>query len=72
MKPCWCQARHCEQRGHGDLVVAIICQPAADRIVAEAGPGDFIYVPPYVPHQEIVELAASHGRQRQRRSSSSP
>jgi uncharacterized RmlC-like cupin family protein len=21
--------------------------------VAEAGPGDFIYVPPYVPHQEI-------------------
>jgi uncharacterized RmlC-like cupin family protein len=26
-----------------------------DRIeyVAEAGPGDFIYVPPYVPHQEI-------------------
>jgi uncharacterized RmlC-like cupin family protein len=26
-----------------------------DRLefVAEAGPGDFIYVPPYVPHQEI-------------------
>ena len=23
------------------------------NIVAEAGPGDFIYVPPYVPHQEI-------------------
>ena len=21
--------------------------------VAEAGPGDFIYIPPYVPHQEI-------------------
>jgi uncharacterized RmlC-like cupin family protein len=21
--------------------------------IAEAGPGDFIYVPPYVPHQEI-------------------
>jgi uncharacterized RmlC-like cupin family protein len=21
--------------------------------VAEVGPGDFIYVPPYVPHQEI-------------------
>lgn len=21
--------------------------------VAEAGPGDFIFVPPYVPHQEI-------------------
>ena len=24
--------------------------------VAEAGPGDFIYVPPYVPHQEINAL----------------
>jgi uncharacterized RmlC-like cupin family protein len=26
-----------------------------DRLefVSEAGPGDFIYVPPYVPHQEI-------------------
>ncbi len=23
------------------------------EIVAEAGPGDFIYVPPFVPHQEI-------------------
>jgi len=23
------------------------------QFVAEAGPGDFIYVPPYVPHQEI-------------------
>src|SRR3954470_24179918 len=23
----------------------------------EAGPGDFIYVPPYVPHQEINALA---------------
>ncbi len=23
------------------------------ELVAEAGPGDFIYVPPYVPHQEI-------------------
>ena len=21
--------------------------------IAEAGPGDFIYVPPFVPHQEI-------------------
>src|SRR5271166_1002052 len=31
-----------------------------DRLeyVAEAGPGDFIYVPPYVPHQEIN--ASSH------------
>jgi uncharacterized RmlC-like cupin family protein len=24
----------------------------------EAGPGDFIYVPPYVPHQEINALAS--------------
>ena len=23
------------------------------EFVAEAGPGDFIFVPPYVPHQEI-------------------
>lgn len=23
------------------------------EFVAEAGPGDFIYVPPYVPHQEL-------------------
>ena len=23
------------------------------QFVAEAGPGDFIFVPPYVPHQEI-------------------
>ena len=23
------------------------------EFVAEAGPGDFVYVPPYVPHQEI-------------------
>ena len=26
--------------------------------LAEAGPGDFIYVPPYVPHQEINAEAA--------------
>jgi uncharacterized RmlC-like cupin family protein len=25
--------------------------------MAEAGPGDFIFVPPYVPHQEINALA---------------
>ncbi len=29
------------------------------EFTAEAGPGDFIYVPPYVPHQEIN---ASRGR----------
>lgn len=30
-----------------------------DRLefVAEAGPGDFIFVPPYVPHQEINAIA---------------
>jgi uncharacterized RmlC-like cupin family protein len=27
------------------------------EFVAEAGPGDFIFVPPYVPHQEINALA---------------
>jgi uncharacterized RmlC-like cupin family protein len=26
------------------------------QYVAEAGPGDFIFVPPYVPHQEINAL----------------
>jgi uncharacterized RmlC-like cupin family protein len=31
-----------------------------DRLefIAEAGPGDFIYVPPYVPHQEINASSA--------------
>jgi uncharacterized RmlC-like cupin family protein len=46
---------------HGELeTVLYIVQGRArfrwgDRLefVAEAGPGDFIYVPPYVPHQEI-------------------
>jgi uncharacterized RmlC-like cupin family protein len=28
------------------------------EFVAEAGPGDFIYVPPYVPHQEINASAS--------------
>ena len=27
------------------------------EFVAEAGPGDFIFVPPYVPHQEINALS---------------
>ena len=33
----------------------IIMDRWGDRLefVAEAGPGDFIYVPPFVPHQEI-------------------
>lgn len=46
---------------HGALesVIYIVSGKARMRwgekleFVAEAGPGDFIYVPPYVPHQEI-------------------
>jgi uncharacterized RmlC-like cupin family protein len=46
---------------HGDLesVIYVVTGRARMRwgehleYVAEAGPGDFIYVPPYVPHQEI-------------------
>src|SRR5689334_6883732 len=46
---------------HGDLesVIYVVYGRARMRwgdhleYVAEAGPGDFIYVPPYVPHQEI-------------------
>lgn len=46
---------------HGELetVIYIIRGHARFRwgekleFVVEAGPGDFIYVPPYVPHQEI-------------------
>ena len=46
---------------HGDLesVIYVVRGRARMRWVealeftAEAGPGDFIYVPPYVPHQEI-------------------
>jgi uncharacterized RmlC-like cupin family protein len=46
---------------HGDLesIIYIISGKARMRwgekleYVAEAGPGDFIFVPPYVPHQEI-------------------
>ena len=46
---------------HGELesVIYVIRGRARMRwgesleFVAEAGPGDFIYVPPYVPHQEI-------------------
>ncbi|HET6971065.1 MAG TPA: cupin domain-containing protein [Phenylobacterium sp.] len=50
---------------HGPLesVIYIVSGRARMRwgdnleFVAEAGPGDFIYVPPYVPHQEINALA---------------
>ena len=46
---------------HGELesVIYVVSGRArmrwGDRLefVAEAGPGDFIYVPPFVPHQEI-------------------
>ena len=46
---------------HGALesVIFVVCGRARMRwgerldFVAEAGPGDFIFIPPYVPHQEI-------------------
>ena len=46
---------------HGELESVIFVVRGRARMrwgerlefVAEAGPGDFIYVPPYVPHQEI-------------------
>lgn len=45
--------------GHLESIIYIVRGHARMRwgehleFVAEAGPGDFIYVPPYVPHQEI-------------------
>ncbi|HXF60898.1 MAG TPA: cupin domain-containing protein [Caldilineaceae bacterium] len=45
--------------GHLESVIYVVQGRARMRwgeqleYVAEAGPGDFIYVPPYVPHQEI-------------------
>jgi len=49
---------------HGELesVIYVVSGKARMRwgenleFTAEAGPGDFIYVPPYVPHQEINAL----------------
>ena len=46
---------------HGDLESVIYVVEGVARLrwgdklefVAEAGPGDFIYIPPFVPHQEI-------------------
>jgi uncharacterized RmlC-like cupin family protein len=46
---------------HGELesVIYVVsgraCMRWGERLeyVADAGPGDFIYVPPYVPHQEM-------------------
>ncbi len=48
--------------GHVESVIYIVRGRARMRwgerleFTAEAGPGDFIYVPPYVPHQEINAL----------------
>jgi len=45
--------------GHLESVIFVVSGRARMRwgekleFVAEAGPGDFIFVPPYVPHQEI-------------------
>ena len=45
--------------GHLESVIYVVKGQARMRwgeqleFTAEAGPGDFIYVPPYVPHQEI-------------------
>ena len=50
---------------HGSLESAIYVVRGRARMrwgehleyTAEAGPGDFIYIPPYVPHQEINAFA---------------
>lgn len=48
--------------GHLESVIYVLEGRARMRwgealeFIAEAGPGDFIYVPPYVPHQEINAL----------------
>ena len=45
--------------GHLESVIYVVKGRARMRwgdklqFIAEAGPGDFIYVPPFVPHQEI-------------------
>ena len=45
--------------GHLESIIYVVKGKARMRwgeqleFVAEAGPGDFIFVPPYVPHQEI-------------------
>jgi len=49
--------------GHLESVIYVLKGKARMRwgekleFTAEAGPGDFIFVPPYVPHQEINALA---------------
>src|ERR1700727_4006221 len=55
---------------HGDLESVIYVLRGLARLrwgdhlefVAEAAPGDFIYVPPYVPHQEINASAEAQLR----------
>ncbi|KXL45880.1 hypothetical protein M433DRAFT_154480 [Acidomyces richmondensis BFW] len=48
--------------GHLESVIYVVKGKARMRwgeklqFTAEAGPGDFIYVPPFVPHQEINAL----------------
>jgi len=48
--------------GHLESVIYVLKGKARMRwgdnleYIAEAGPGDFIFVPPYVPHQEINAL----------------
>ena len=45
--------------GHVESIIYVVAGRARMRwgerleYVADAGPGDFIFVPPYVPHQEI-------------------
>ncbi|HUR87165.1 MAG TPA: cupin domain-containing protein [Solirubrobacteraceae bacterium] len=45
--------------GHVESIIYVVAGRARMRwgerleFVADAGPGDFIFVPPYVPHQEI-------------------
>lgn len=49
--------------GHLESIIYVVAGKArmrwGDRLeyVAEAGPGDFIFVPPYVPHQEINAMS---------------
>src|SRR5262245_45633070 len=49
--------------GHLESVIYVVRGKARMRwgdhleFTAEAGPGDFIYVPPFVPHQEINAIA---------------
>ena len=51
--------RGAHHHGHLESVIYVVQGRARMRwgekleFVAEAGPGDFIYVPPFVPHQEI-------------------